>query len=289
MKSNLIFIEGIPGSGKTTLANKLNNKLKEYYNTEMRQEGDLHPIDVCWCSVQTKESFEDTLEKYPGISEQIKNFTKLVNGYYITAYTKIKTTPSERDFYQDMEKQELYSIIDLEQFQQFHQYLYTAFNNTFDPNTLYIFECSLLQNHINEHLLKFDSSMTQIIEYFTDLINRVYKLHPIIFYLSPLYPEQTIQHVIEERKSPNPELYNDWIDNVISYISKQPKAKKYGYLEAKDMIRYFMKRQEVELNLLKVLPVQKFIYTVHQNYDEILQNMVFDALKTIGGYNEKTS
>ncbi len=66
-----IFIEGIPGSGKSTLLNELSKRLPEHHPYH---EGDICPVELAWCSYMTKEDFQETLEKFPDLNEEIIAF-----------------------------------------------------------------------------------------------------------------------------------------------------------------------------------------------------------------------
>ena len=60
-----IFVEGIQGSGKSTL---INNIVK--FNPELHvcREGDYSPIELAWCALMSKKEYEAVLQKYNSIS-----------------------------------------------------------------------------------------------------------------------------------------------------------------------------------------------------------------------------
>ena len=55
------FIEGLQGSGKSTLVEKLS---KKYPVCTVFREGDYSPIELAWCAYVTKDKFDEILEKY---------------------------------------------------------------------------------------------------------------------------------------------------------------------------------------------------------------------------------
>ena len=57
-----IFIEGVPGTGKSTLLNRLAQERPEY---RAYREGDLSPVELAWCSYMTKDAYEAVLRRYP--------------------------------------------------------------------------------------------------------------------------------------------------------------------------------------------------------------------------------
>ncbi len=59
----------------------MQKKLKKYYESKgMRvvqfSEGDLHPIDLAWCSVMNKEELDQVLLTYPELKDEILRLTK---------------------------------------------------------------------------------------------------------------------------------------------------------------------------------------------------------------------
>ena len=59
------FVEGLQGSGKSTLIKKLSERYPAY--TTFR-EGDYSPIELAWCARVTKDKYAEILEKYNNIT-----------------------------------------------------------------------------------------------------------------------------------------------------------------------------------------------------------------------------
>ena len=69
------FIEGIQGAGKSTLVNRLAEKLPDDH---LFREGDYNPVELAWCSYLTKEQYEAVLGKYAEIADEIKKNTTIM-------------------------------------------------------------------------------------------------------------------------------------------------------------------------------------------------------------------
>ena len=67
-----IFVEGIQGAGKSTLVNQLQKALP---GIKVCREGDYSPVELAWCARMTKEEYEELLEKYPSLREDILEHT----------------------------------------------------------------------------------------------------------------------------------------------------------------------------------------------------------------------
>lgn len=70
MQHRLILVEGIPGSGKTTLANKIKDYLENKGLTAVLfNEGDAHPADLSWQAYLTTDEYNQLLLDYPDHKE----------------------------------------------------------------------------------------------------------------------------------------------------------------------------------------------------------------------------
>ena len=58
------FVEGLQGSGKSTMVQKLSEFNPDY--TAIR-EGDYSPIELAWCAFVDEEKYQEILEKYKEI------------------------------------------------------------------------------------------------------------------------------------------------------------------------------------------------------------------------------
>ena len=176
-------------------------------------------------------------------------------------------------FYDDFSPYEIYRTKDFHHFKESHLKLWRKFNLNFDKDTIYIFECIFLQNHINELILKFDLSSKQMIEYFQELINSINKLETHVFYIKPNDVKKTFDHVIQERKSNNPN-FKDWIDLVIEYLEKTKHGKRLGYIGYEGAIAYFEDRQKLECQILNTLRINTVIFEQNSDYNKVFHNII---------------
>ena len=274
MRHQILFIEGLPGSGKTTFA----KKLKKYYESKgirvvQFSEGDLHPIDLAWCSIMKKEEFEHVLKKYSFMKDEILRQTKLEDDMYITAYTRVRHEDVTKAFYDDMKPYEIYANKNLNEFLEAHLKRYTYFSEHHDQDTLYIFECVFLQNHITELILNHNKDKEQMIAYFKMLAQPLLKLNPIIFYIYQMDIKHTLQKIIEERRTDQPEKYRDWIDEVTIYLESTQHAKDLDFLGKEGMLRYGKYRQNLEVKVMKKLGISHKIFELDIDYDKVFEDM----------------
>jgi len=271
--SKAYFIEGIPGSGNTTYAQRLYDHLKSKgESVELYSEGDLHPIDLAWCSIIKTDTFNALTEKYSAYRDQILDHSKFIEDIVITAYTKVKVDDKDATFFDDFSPYEIYRTKDFHHFRDTHLALWETFNDSHKEDTIYIFECIYLQNHINELKLKFSLSNNDMLDYFQQLMDKLSTIESTILYIKPLDIKATFDRIIKERKSNN-ENYKDWIDQVIEYLEGTKLGKELGYIGYDGALKYFTDRQKLEYYLLRKLTTKKVIFEQKGDYD-----IVFDMI-----------
>jgi hypothetical protein len=270
----ILFIEGLPGSGKTTFAKRVESFLKEHNKaTVMAQEGELHPIDLAWCSYMDPEDFDALLEKYSHLKEDILKHTKYVGNKVITAYTRVPVDKKDKSFYGDFETYEIYKQKSLDDFLFIHVSLYEEFALNMDSSVFYIFECVLLQNHINELILAYNQTKNQILKYYNTLTQSLKNKDCTVFYIKQENIDTTLSRIIEERRSPDKEMYKDWIDLVVDYWGTQPYAKELGYQGVDGVYSYFKDRQQIELEVLQRFPLEHKVLSLNQDYDAVFNEL----------------
>jgi len=256
MTTKLILIEGIPGSGKTTFA----EKIKGWYQAKgtsvnLYLEGQLHPADLGWCSCVPLDAYNQILNRYSSLEEDIKQNTVFENGIAIIAYTKVPT--SNREFYKELEAYEVYDgRVDDEMFFKLHYDRWQRFGNIMkDRDELTIFECAYMQNHVNELLLWRNVGEDKIIEHHMKLLDSVISLSPILIYLSQPNIEETILRIAKERLS----NYGNWIDLCISYCERSPYGQKHNLEGLEGAMEVFTKRKQIEMKIMELLTIPKII------------------------------
>lgn len=266
-----IFVEGIQGSGKSTLINNIVRFNPELY---VCREGDYSPIDLAWCALMSEQEYEAILEKYNSIRyEIIKNTVREQENHIIT-YTKIITDIP--GFYKDLENYEVYNgrktLVELKEI------IVTRFKNFTD--TGYLFECSFFQN-ITEDLILFHMlSDGEIIAFYRNLFKCVDAKNFILFYLYSDKLEENIKTIQKERcdKDGN-EL---WYQMMLEYLVNSPYGRKHGCSAFEDLISHFKHRQELELSIVKEIIGKNAVILPAKEYD-------VDQIRSLIGFHSKIS
>jgi len=255
--NRLILIEGIPGSGKTTMAEKVKLHLENKgMRVEMFQEGELHPADLAWLSVLSLEQFEE-IRTLPIFEGRWKNHVSIEGDRAIIAYTRLRLPEEGQKWMEYFDRHEVYDQrVPFEEFKALHFTRWNRFSLEAESDTVYIFECAYLQNHISEMVRANEMTDQAIVAYMQDLIETVKPLNPKLIYLSQPDVRETIQRVADERRSPEPDRWKDWIDLVAEYVENSPYGKSIQASGFEAVISFIEARKVLEFKVMKELDIE---------------------------------
>lgn len=99
------FVEGIQGSGKSTLVKLLSEIHPDH---KVLEEGDYSPAELAWCAYMDREAYQTVPGKYSSLISEIQDRSYFEDDHVVVCYTKIRT--EDPAFYQEMEKYHLGSV-----------------------------------------------------------------------------------------------------------------------------------------------------------------------------------
>ncbi len=250
-----IFVEGIQGSGKSTLVNHIS---KWYPGLHVCREGDYSPVELAWCAWMNGQEYEAILKKYDLIRDEIIKNTVREQENYIITYTRINTDIP--GFYKDLENYEIYN--GRKTLTELKEIISARFQNFSD--TRYLFECSFFQNIIEDLILFHMLSDEEIMAFYGELFESVDKSKFMLLYLYADNPEENIKTIQKERCD---DAGNEvWYQMMLEYMADSPYGREYGCSTFDDLIHHLKHRQRLELSIIKnvigenavILPAQKY-------------------------------
>lgn len=250
-----VFIEGIQGMGKSTLLNRIITAIPELH---ICREGDYSPIDLAWCTWMTKKEYEEILERFKLIQNEIIKNTVQEHTHFVVTYTKIITDIPW--FHKELEKFEIYN--GRKSFQDFKEIIFSRYQNF--SKTGYLFECSFFQNIIEDLILFHQLNDDEIIEFYRELYSLINKEQFLLLYLYSNKLEETTKLIKKERcDNQGNEM---WYPLILEYLMHSPYGEKHGYRTFEDIITHFKHRQQLELRIIKeiigenamILPAKKW-------------------------------
>ena len=263
-----IFIEGIQGTGKTTLLRLLGQKLPDYH---AYWEGDYSPVELAWCTYMTEEEYIQTLEKFPDLKEEIEKRTTKEDWHYIVQYTRILA--ENRAFYEYMEGFEIYNgRKSLEEFKQILLHRYGQFEGTGN-----IFECSFFQNTMEELLLYYEMSEQEMIAFFKELFAKLCDKDFLMLYL---HSEQIEENVLQIKKERSDNGGNEmWYPLMLRYLNDTPYGKKHPFEGVEDMAAHFRRRMNMELKVIEEVLDGKAVILTAKEYEieEVIRKYIKES------------
>lgn len=236
------FIEGLQGSGKSTLVEKLS---KKYPACTVFREGDYSPIELAWCAYVTKDKFDEILEKYNSISALINEKTHIEGNHRIICYTQIITDVP--GFHKDLENYEIYNgHLSLNEFKRI---IFERYKNWNDDNM--ISECALFQNIVEDMILYMEASDEQIMAFYRELAGIIGNKPLHIFYLKTENIEENISVIRKERSDDNGNEM--WFPLMMKYFDESPFAKNRKISGEEELYKHFSHRQELEIRICREL------------------------------------
>lgn len=234
------FIEGIQGSGKTTMLEKMS---KENNMLQVYREGDFSPVELAWCAYVSASEYKTILNKYDVLVDEIKKNTVQEGDMYIITYTRIITDIP--GFHKELEQYEIYN--GLKKQKEFEDIILQRLGRWDGENQ--IFECSLFQNIIENQILFFQMSDDAIVNFYKRvkevLGDKKYK----IIYLSVDNIRKAEEKIKKERSD---EAGNEmWFPVMIKYLEEAPYSKVHSYKGMEGLVKHLEHRVDLEKRILQ--------------------------------------
>ena len=251
------FVEGLQGSGKSTLVGKLSEK---HPDLKVCHEGDYSPVELAWCAYVSYGQYSHILEKYAGIRDMIEAKSHAEGDRMVICYTQILTDVP--GFHKDLEQYEIYN--GRTAFEEFKDILLGRYRKWDGEES--IFECSLFQNTVEDMILFRCFSDDEIMNFYREVAEALKDKEYLIEYLKTSDIPSSIGVIRKERSD---EAGNElWFPLMIGYFNESPYALKYGLSGEDALFAHFKHRQELELKICEEVFKNHFIVLQSKDYND---------------------
>lgn len=242
MQPQLIFIEGLPGSGKTTMSSMLYDYLKERkYNVQVYLEAQqFNPINLAGYAYLTPLEYKLLCKHF-----KRENFDNVVYGkdYVLVQYAVSKDTLYQGNLLKFLKENEFcYKSNPRVNLDVFSRVMNERWKKLKEMKTdeIKIFDGDFFQHPIEDMMRNFSKNENEIIQYFERVYDNIKDMNPMLFYISQKNERESLERIAKER---NREIFRD--------------AK---------MIEHWKERKSIELNAIKQISIKSYIID-NSNYD----------------------
>lgn len=280
-KSKLVIVEGIPGSGKSTLSRYIHDTLNIHQiESELFLEGNLlHPADYESVACVTNKELDKIRSIYSDVFHFIDPFISLNGNDALIAYALAQQSASNgipSSLYEEIRRYEIYDGVPVEKYCELMIKRWKSFvKDQREKENMTILECCFLQNPGCALLARHDAGDDRFIQHVLQIAEQIQELNPILIYLKQPNVCETIERVKTMRSQ-------EWLDFAIWYHTEQDYGKNKGLHGYEGYIQFLEHRRELELQIIEQLPFQSFIID-NSDYDwdnqqQIVSNIMMKYL-----------
>jgi len=250
--TQLILVEGIPGSGKTSAAQFIAEWLETRgFESALYLEGDWsHPADFESVACLNQREYQELLAQFPQYAAFLEQHVTIKDSDYFYSYHQIEYENSGQIPSIVIDTLAHYDIYELPLI-KFRRLLLQRWQSFADlasqENRIYIFECCFLQNPLTMYLGRNAESIADSQTFVLEIAESIRNLNPYLVYLNPGNVGTALQRVAKTRPP-------EWLDFVIAYHTQQGYGKSHGWQGFEGLVKFYEMRQRVELELLTQLP-----------------------------------
>ncbi len=244
MNHKLYIIEGLPCSGKSTASAFVAELLKDGHNVCYIDEGTgNHPADYEFHAFIADIELSDfTAEE----QDAIRSCSELMQDGYIVPLARF-----EGELFERLLPHKIYDFLPWETEMPVMLEKWRHFFENADENTVYVFNCVMIQNPMCETMMRFGFTLEQSQAYISEIAKIIQPLHPAVIYLKNDDIQASVEKAAKERVG--------WLDAVIDYHVNGAYGKSIGAEGFDGYIRCLEERQRRELEILSHLPVTSHV------------------------------
>ena len=244
MSNRLYIIEGPPCSGKSTTSAFVAEVLKEKHKVCFVDEGSgNHPADYEFHSFLDNNALADFSHAE---QEKILSLSIKTERGYIAPLSEF-----QGELFDMLLKFKVYDFLPFEREKPVMVDKWRDFVRNCDNDTIYVFNCVLLQNPMCETMMRFGMPIEDSFEFISQIVKVIKPLNPVVIYLKNDDIRQSVEKASQEREG--------WLDAVIDYHINGEYGKGINAMGFDGYIKCLIERQKRELMILSELDIKSVV------------------------------
>lgn len=251
MASKLYFVEGLPGSGKSTFSYSLMKQLSDNgYDTVYYKEETSQPVDLFRQAIIPVNTFESILGHLSAKTvESVRENSYMLCDYAVVAYTKT--------VFSDQESLNSYQIfhdfdigdgrVPFSTYKEYHYILWREFIRNYGHlEKNFITEGSFLHNQLLDIIGFYSIGADTIISYFVDLANIINRIPKKVYLIYPDNIEKLIEKTLIERGVG----LHTWGEGFAKWMEMSPYCSKNNLKFKSGMVNIYQKMRQLSIQIL---------------------------------------
>jgi hypothetical protein len=260
-KHRLIVVEGMPGSGKTSMARYIREQLEAaQVPNALFVESDLnHPAEYEGVAWFTRSDYTAFLDCHPTHRALIGAYSWSTGEDCFVSFGKLEQAHRAEvppDLIGELAQHTLWVAPTVELYCRLRLERWKAFSSAASLDSLtYIFECCLIQNPMAALMIRHNAPDAVILEHIRSLLDATAPLHPLIIYLYPQDTRAAWDRITAGRPA-------QWINDMIAYSDRgqwNPAHQLSGY---ESVVAVHEQRKQIEMRFLQERPDQALLIDV---------------------------
>lgn len=256
----LYIIEGLPCSGKSATSAYVAELLKERAAVRYVDEGSgNHPADYEFHAYLSESTLSAELS--PEEQAMIRRCSEQTSDGFAVPLSHFQGELSDR-----LLRHKIYDFLPWETEKPVMLEKWRSFVENSDAETVYVFNCVLLQNPMCETMMRFGFDESVSMGFIRQITEIISPMNPVVIYLRNDDIAECVENASAER--------DGWLDGVIDYHVNGAYGRSISAEAFQGYIACLRERQERELRILPQLPVETIVLdNAHRDWNAAYERL----------------
>lgn len=259
MKNRLYIVEGLPCSGKSSISRYISELLGKLYRVCYVDEGSgAHPADYEFHAFLSEEELADFSPEERKLMLSCSQRDE--NGYVLPL------SAFEGELFGRLLQYKIYDMLPWEKERPVMLRKWRSFAETADKDTVYVFNCVLLQNPMCETMMRFGFDKEISLGYISEIADIIAPMNPVVIYLRNDDISECVRKASGEREG--------WLEAVTDYHVNGAYGKSIDAQGFEGYIGCLEERQERELDILSHISLESIVLdNAHRDWNEAYERI----------------